>query len=115
MNEGQFLPVAEAVTLAPSLPDVSGLPPDLAAFRLAPLPDEEATKLLPHMDRMQRIDRYNRIKHDFGKPLRFEELRHMMLLLGALRAETLRVKRAETAQAKKASAGPVKQMSLEDL
>lgn len=108
---------APASTPAPSAfsPDVAGLPPDLAAFRLAPIPSEDETKLLDHYARMQRIDRYNRIKHDFNKPLRIEELRHMMLLLGALRAEVLRQKRADSTAAKKASALPAKQLSLDDL
>lgn len=101
----------------PSTPtiDLSDLPPDLATFRSRPLPTEEEAKALEHMARMLRIQNYGRIKHDYGKPLTVDELRHCMILLGAQRAETLRQKRSDSAQAKKASAGPVKQLNLEDL
>lgn len=94
--------------------NASPLPPDLAAFRASPIPSEDEARALPHIERMRRIDLYGRIKHDFGLDLTIEELRHNMILLGAQRAETLRVKRSESAAAKKAS-GPVKQLSLEEL
>lgn len=96
--------------------NASTLPPDLLAFRSAPIPTEDAAKTLDHMARMRRIDLYGRIKHEFGLPLTTEELRHIMILLGAQRAETLRQKRSDAAGAKKASANAaVQAYSLDEL
>lgn len=101
--------------LAPNAPVPLPLPPDLVSWRAAAIPSDELASTLDHMTRMGRIENYRRIKVDYKHPLTIEEMRHLMTLLGAQRAETLRQKRSESAAAKKASAGPAKQISLEDL
>jgi hypothetical protein len=88
------------------------LPIELKLFREAPLPEEST---LSHLDRVTRLQKYRTIRMDYATELTKEELRHVAIMLGANRAETLRQKRADTAGAKKASATPVKVLTLDDL